>query len=419
MTLPPLPLDQILTQEDFLIVVDNRFYTIGSTNPGPEENKITIDGTSFSLEEGETVKNLLNFYVDQNSEQLEQILVNCLGEKGHKYESYLVENKIFDFILKVFERLKPEIGYKEFLKMENFAPLEVPGKEELEKKFGSEFQEPVRDDLFSHLVKDLRGKLNYDSENALMFKGVFYYLTPNHSDNDETRISADINGKSYLQRKQGFINGISNKVKGKIEQFIQGRISAISLRDRMELAQRHRHYLQRKFQEGDYLSHGLVFRKSEEDGQYQIKLVLPTYFIKVPRRPYHIRFRQAELKSKIITDTSKVKVVTSCTNSIYSRPEQHPLVYPRGWDEEFQVCLREYSKEFNRAYTEDVAKNLANHFLICRQTLLYGLNMFNLFDPGSFLHGLNAHRINKWKFRNQRVYKVEEGSLIVDSGVGL
>lgn len=479
MGLPTLPLQKIIDSEELLVIVNDKIYVTGDfslktdaeaennfENDSETENNfetekevgdkkdfIELDGLRFSLEECESGRELFEFYLKKYQREIEEEFISTSDDTTYvswPYREYVLENRILEFILSLFERLKPEISYKEHLKMNGYRKLDVPDRVELEgiisEISNNKLSEKSINDLEGEIIDEIKlieklKKINSPLNNMLILKGVVFHLERSISEKNEDEKNTDEKKKKKDEQRntsstQINIDGVRyyihlpdynirefKKIITAREEVISNELklysSQYSSSKRMELAKRKRAYLQKKFDEGDYLSHGLVFEKSSEDEQYPIyiiKMVLPTYKIKIPKHSYDIVFQQAELKTTIrINEQGQTVLKIPIT---YSNPAQHPLVIPQNYSDRDQVCLREFKKELERHQREGLLEYLAAHFLLDRHVLFYGANMFNLVDhPLMILTGtFNPHRLTRKKHTYQRVPRGQnDGILLINA----
>src|SRR3989339_424685 len=349
--IPSFPLEDIVQKEHIVLILKDKIYIGTEAFPKDRTGSICIDSIPFALEETSSYTKIIEIYLQQYQKEIEDNFLQSLGEAmpENTYADYILGNRSLVAILNLFRRLKADIGYKEYLDMSTYTPSKVPDKKRLEEEFGEEY------DIYPSGI------------------------TPE---------------KSVAMRKM-YINN-----------FFKRYASSISLGDEMKIARKQRHYLQRRFEEEDFHSYGLLFEEAI-GGQYNIKMCIPKYYIQVPGVRCYIQFQQAELETKLLATTNMQFLFYPI---YYSLPEQHPLIYPERHPNYGQVCLRGYKEQYENAKTADQMENLASLFTLNRHTLFYGTNMTNIFDD---IHGPlalitmtnmgNPHRLDNPRFHKQWV----------------
>ena len=345
MQIPPLLLERIIAHEDIVVIAHDTVHLLGDFSPAADRDFIDHTGSRFRLEKGDTARTLFDYYVGHSAKELEEMAFLSFGSQVHagKYAEYFAENILLEQVLLLFQRLKPHIGHASYLKMNQYTPPRMADADELEQKFKGTIvdQTTLEDDNISTKLRET-GFLGVD--HAIFLQGVGFALAQ-HRGKKMPDITVNLDGHIYRPGTEVFTGVEYLEPEREMITFVLRRhVQSGSLEERHTRAQKKRFYLQQKFTEGDFLSQGLLFERMGPRA-YTISMVLPKYYVKVPNKPYYVRFRQASLSTTVsISDQSGTPTITY-TPILYSIPEQHPLVYPEGYKRQGQVCLREYERE--------------------------------------------------------------------------
>ncbi len=420
MQIPPLLLERIIANEDIIVIAHDTVHLPGDFSPAADRDFIDHTGSRFLLEKGDTVRTLFDYYIDQSAKELEEMAFLSFGSQIHpgKYAEYFAENILLEQILLLFQRLKPHIGYAQYLKMDQYAPARMVDADELEQIFRSTVVDPtaLEDDTITTKLLET-GFLGVDQ--AIFLQGVGFALAQ-HRSKKIPDITVNLDGRLYCPGTEVFTGDeYLEPERERITSVLSRHVQSGSLEERHARAQKKRFYLQQKFTEGNFVSQGLVLERIGPK-VYTISMVLPKYYVKVPDKSYYVRFRQASLSTTIsISNQSRTPTITY-TPVLYSIPEQHPLIYPEGYKKHGQVCLREYEQELEEQQGKGFAEKIGAHFLLGKQVLFYGSNMVNTIDPATAITSgsLNPHRITRRKFSYQRVQQPPEKALVIEEFKG-
>ncbi|HIH15348.1 MAG TPA: hypothetical protein HA360_00060 [Nanoarchaeota archaeon] len=405
--IPSFPLEDIVQKEHIVLILKDKIYIGTEAFPRDRTGSICIDSIPFALEETSSYTKIIEIYLQQYQKEIEDNFLQSLGEAmpENTYADYILGNRSLVAILNLFRRLKADIGYKEYLDMSTYTPSKVPDKKRLEEEFGKEY-DPVEEKKRKDFMKGLKTviKANSTQTNYTLFvDGIAFRIQKEI----KSKGGIQIFGEEYDIYPSGITPEKSVAMRKRyINNFFKRYASSISLGDEMKIARKQRHYLQRRFEEEDFHSYGLLFEEAI-GGQYNIKMCIPKYYIQVPGVRCYIQFQQAELETKLLATTNMQFLFYPI---YYSLPEQHPLIYPERHPNYGQVCLRGYKEQYENAKTADQMENLASLFTLNRHTLFYGTNMTNIFDD---IHGPlalitmtnmgNPHRLDNPRFHKQWV----------------
>src|SRR3989338_7441252 len=249
--IPSFPLEDIVQKEHIVLILKDKIYIGTEAFPRDRTGSICIDSIPFALEETSSYTKIIEIYLQQYQKEIEDNFLQSLGEAmpENTYADYILGNRSLVAILNLFRRLKADIGYKEYLDMSTYT-LFVDG-------------------IAFRIQKEIKSK------GGIQIFGEEYDIYP----------SGITPEKSVAMRKM-YINN-----------FFKRYASSISLGDEMKIARKQRHYLQRRFEEEDFHSYGLLFEEAI-GGQYNIKMCIQKYYIQVPGVRCYIQFQQAELETK-------------------------------------------------------------------------------------------------------------------------
>lgn len=420
MQLPPLPLERIIRHEDIVVIADDTIHLLGEFSPAADTDFVEHTGSRFSLERADTVRTLFEYYVDQSAPELEERAFFSFWSQVQpgKYTEYSAENILLENILLLFQHLQPQIGYAQYLKMDQYAPQQVVDAEELEQKFKGTSVDPTA--LEDRNVSTRLREINFSGlDDAIFLQGVGFTLA-RHRGKKAFDIAVNVDGRTY--HPTGIVFTPEEYVKTereRITSILRYYVQLGSPEERHARAQKKRFYLQQKFTAGDFVSQGLIFERINPRA-YTITMVLPKYYVQVPEKSYYIRFRQATLSTTVCISENSTPPLITYTPVQYSIPKQHPLVYPEGYLQHGQVCLREYEKDFEQHQGKGFVEELSALFLLGKHVLFYGANMLNAIDPMTAIvsGSLNPHRITRGQLRYQRVQQRPENALIIDAFKG-
>ncbi len=453
--LPQFTLEEIISKEEMVVVVGNRFYIPTTPIAELSGNFVKFQQTAFALEECDLLSAVIDLYFETNKEQIEQTLLSQLQISGtdvSRYHKYLQENKIFHSVLTLFEELKPRIGYSAHLEMENYKPFSVPDKTYLMHKFSTKLSDQFSNStagssaqqsssFFETLFETIKLRIPYLYD-SIICNSVVYFINEDKTKLSKSKkkqkmekasLAVSIDGKDFYFKKEKSIflmQELYDEINAEIKKIIQDHLAKQSLESLEEIAQHQRYQLQKRFDEGDFVSHGLIFKyhaaeqKKKDNShnecsvQFELAFVIPNYLVNVPGKLYYIQFEQAELSTWLIQNNNygSNHKVYDYTPLMYSKPDQHPLIIPNTYSDHGQVCLRESDAELKKARSLGLFGELGAEFLLTRNILFNGENMFNAIDWKTFIRGTfdpNVHRVSKWKYRSQRVYNPEPNSFII------